>query len=345
MLIQSGDSEVLRDEITLLAHKATLAGVEVTHELYEDMVHVFQMFTFLPAAKASISSVGRWVRQTLPKIEEERTKRTSGIPQDGIDDELQTHESRLVDAEGQMVDQHGLTREEVAAVGDRDQFRAEGFASGGGLHLDFGASDRPSVDVDSLPGDSRSGSPTPTGTPRSAAEDPFNSAAHAQQVHNSLLHRARSSTVSQSGAHGYPTPPALRRALTETAPSLPTSPTRDGQSTDGQQRQVRQRRHTRGAASLHVSPAARHAASPTLGPSSPTMSIRRRLRSPTLTSPSWGTSSISQKPSMRERSDSHSDIFNLMEGYVEGGAANETVVYAPGGEIRSVGVLGEDEED
>lgn len=38
MLIQSGDSEVLRDEITLLAHKATLAGVEVRHELYEDAV-------------------------------------------------------------------------------------------------------------------------------------------------------------------------------------------------------------------------------------------------------------------------------------------------------------------
>lgn len=67
MLIQSGDAEVLRDEITLLAHKATLAGVNVTHELYEDMVHVFQMLTFLPAAKAAINSVGRWVRVTLPR--------------------------------------------------------------------------------------------------------------------------------------------------------------------------------------------------------------------------------------------------------------------------------------
>lgn len=38
LLIQSGDSEVLRDEITLLAHKATLAGVNVHHELYEDCV-------------------------------------------------------------------------------------------------------------------------------------------------------------------------------------------------------------------------------------------------------------------------------------------------------------------
>jgi acetyl esterase/lipase len=38
LLIQAGDAEVLRDEITLLAHKATLAGVPVKHELYEDAV-------------------------------------------------------------------------------------------------------------------------------------------------------------------------------------------------------------------------------------------------------------------------------------------------------------------
>jgi acetyl esterase/lipase len=38
LLIQVGDAEVLRDEVTLLAHKATLAGVEVRHELFEDAV-------------------------------------------------------------------------------------------------------------------------------------------------------------------------------------------------------------------------------------------------------------------------------------------------------------------
>lgn len=38
LLIQAGDAEVLRDEIMLLAHKATLAGVQVRHELYEDAV-------------------------------------------------------------------------------------------------------------------------------------------------------------------------------------------------------------------------------------------------------------------------------------------------------------------
>lgn len=38
LLIQAGDVELLRDEITLLAHKASLAGVKVRHELYEDAV-------------------------------------------------------------------------------------------------------------------------------------------------------------------------------------------------------------------------------------------------------------------------------------------------------------------
>jgi hypothetical protein len=40
MLIQAGESEVLRDEVTLLAHKATLSGVQVMHELYEDAVRL-----------------------------------------------------------------------------------------------------------------------------------------------------------------------------------------------------------------------------------------------------------------------------------------------------------------
>lgn len=38
LLIQTGDAEVLRDEAMLLAHKATLAGVKVRHEIYEDQV-------------------------------------------------------------------------------------------------------------------------------------------------------------------------------------------------------------------------------------------------------------------------------------------------------------------
>jgi acetyl esterase/lipase len=38
LLIQTGDAEVLLDESMLLAHKASLAGVNVRHEIYEDQV-------------------------------------------------------------------------------------------------------------------------------------------------------------------------------------------------------------------------------------------------------------------------------------------------------------------
>lgn len=38
LLIQCGEAEVLRDEIMLVSHKASLAGVHVQHEMYEDAV-------------------------------------------------------------------------------------------------------------------------------------------------------------------------------------------------------------------------------------------------------------------------------------------------------------------
>jgi len=49
LLIQVGDAEVLRDEVTLLAHKATLSGVDVRHELYEDAVRSVPLKNFTPS--------------------------------------------------------------------------------------------------------------------------------------------------------------------------------------------------------------------------------------------------------------------------------------------------------
>ncbi|KAH8920728.1 hypothetical protein BT69DRAFT_1283758 [Atractiella rhizophila] len=61
LLIQAGDAEVLRDEATLIAHKASLAGVPVVHEIYEDAVHVFQAFLFLEASKKALRSMREFV--------------------------------------------------------------------------------------------------------------------------------------------------------------------------------------------------------------------------------------------------------------------------------------------
>ncbi|KAJ9125656.1 hypothetical protein QFC22_000618 [Naganishia vaughanmartiniae] len=74
MLIQAGDSEVLRDEITLLAHKATLAGVRVKHEMYVDQVHVFQSFPFQAAAGVAFRSVAKFaasLREPVPRARPE----------------------------------------------------------------------------------------------------------------------------------------------------------------------------------------------------------------------------------------------------------------------------------
>ncbi|EPQ60247.1 alpha/beta-hydrolase [Gloeophyllum trabeum ATCC 11539] len=65
LLVTAGDAEVLRDEITLLAHKASLAGVEVRHELYEDAIHVFQMFPFFDATRKSFESCREFVRDVM----------------------------------------------------------------------------------------------------------------------------------------------------------------------------------------------------------------------------------------------------------------------------------------
>ncbi|CAD6886669.1 unnamed protein product [Tilletia caries] len=67
LLIQCGDAEVLRDEGTLLAHKASLAGVSVRHELYEDCVHVFQAFLFLDASRKALQSARHFMRTALDR--------------------------------------------------------------------------------------------------------------------------------------------------------------------------------------------------------------------------------------------------------------------------------------
>lgn len=130
----------------------------------------------------------------------------------------------------------------------------------------------------------------------------------------------------------------MRRANTtghRTADNSPVATT----SALGSPRHSFRRRRTTANLQLHmsspVSPTGTiHAAS---NPVSPTPSVRRRFRAPTISHPTT--------PSTRSRSHSHTDIFHLVEGYVEDGAANSTVVYTPGGEIRSVGVLGDSDTD
>ncbi|ORY24120.1 hypothetical protein BCR39DRAFT_547659 [Naematelia encephala] len=351
MLIQSGDSEVLRDEITLLAHKATLAGVNVTHELYEDMVHVFQMFTFLPAAKTAISSMGRWVRITLPKIEDEMgsSAERGRIPDFG--GKMDVGDPIVVGRHGEEVTVPNGDPDAVPEDGDGTKepiWRQTPTPTKGSLQLELGGEggggggdEKPSIDIDSLSAasssSSSSGSPTPTRS-RSPAQPlvPVSSDPFLSSSSSSSLRSPPTPSVPVPVPTPATAPPRLRRALT----ALGTTPSSPPYSYSPPQQSIpRRRRKTQGAASLHVSPdvAADSNPNPNSNPVSPTPSIRRRLRSPTIT--------VQPHPTTRMRSHSHTDIFDLVEGYVGGGAANETVVYAPGGEVRSVGVLGEEGDE
>ncbi|KIK70605.1 hypothetical protein GYMLUDRAFT_32650 [Collybiopsis luxurians FD-317 M1] len=100
MLIQSGDAEVLRDEITLLAHKASLAGVEIRHELYEDAIHIFQLYPFLDAATRSFASMRDFVRRILPQIESEAAKSLDDEAEKVIGDEIESESAMIVGGDG-----------------------------------------------------------------------------------------------------------------------------------------------------------------------------------------------------------------------------------------------------
>ncbi|KAI9462408.1 Alpha/Beta hydrolase protein [Lactarius psammicola] len=101
MLIQAGESEVLRDEITLLAHKATLAGVQVMHELYEDAIHVFQAFPFLEASQHAFSSCRAFVRHEFALAQLQDPRPLDDNTEAGLASEIDNERAHMVRGDGQ----------------------------------------------------------------------------------------------------------------------------------------------------------------------------------------------------------------------------------------------------
>lgn len=97
LLIQAGDAEVLRDEITLLAHKASLAGVSVEHEIFEDCVHVFQAFLFLEASRKALQSIRHFVKYKLPHLNKPKDVNFAEIDADIAADAHQVNETGVAD--------------------------------------------------------------------------------------------------------------------------------------------------------------------------------------------------------------------------------------------------------
>ena len=67
LLMQVGDHEVLLSDTTRAAQKARDAGVEVTEEIWDEMFHVWHMFSpILPEAQQAITRIGEWTRHHTP---------------------------------------------------------------------------------------------------------------------------------------------------------------------------------------------------------------------------------------------------------------------------------------
>ena len=62
-VIQVGTAETLLDDSTRIAERARKAGVDVTLEIWDDMIHVFQAFAaMLPEGQQAIDKIGGYLR-------------------------------------------------------------------------------------------------------------------------------------------------------------------------------------------------------------------------------------------------------------------------------------------
>lgn len=64
LLMQAGDAECLRDETEEFAKRAEAAGIDVTLEIWPEMIHVWQAFApILPEAVEAVNRIGDFVRK------------------------------------------------------------------------------------------------------------------------------------------------------------------------------------------------------------------------------------------------------------------------------------------
>ncbi|MDH2385344.1 alpha/beta hydrolase [Bradyrhizobium sp. CER78] len=65
LLVQVGDRETVRDDSTELAARAKAVGVDAELQVWDGMIHVFQMFPEVPQARAAIASLAAFLRNHL----------------------------------------------------------------------------------------------------------------------------------------------------------------------------------------------------------------------------------------------------------------------------------------
>lgn len=68
LLVQVGSAEVLLDDSRRLAERASAAGVEVTLEVWDEMIHVWHfMAGILPEGQQAIDRIGQFVGERVPE--------------------------------------------------------------------------------------------------------------------------------------------------------------------------------------------------------------------------------------------------------------------------------------
>ncbi|KAI0053383.1 hypothetical protein FA95DRAFT_1481726 [Auriscalpium vulgare] len=100
LLIQGGDSEVLRDEIMLLAHKAKTAGVVVVHEMYTDAIHVFQALAFLDSTHQALTSCHDFVWNKIRHVQGHGPRPLGSAAEDELEHEMDNEKTRIVAGDG-----------------------------------------------------------------------------------------------------------------------------------------------------------------------------------------------------------------------------------------------------
>jgi acetyl esterase/lipase len=66
ILIQVGTAEILMDDSIRFAEKAKKEGVDVTLEVWDDMIHVFQAFAdWAPEGQDAINKIGNYIQSKL----------------------------------------------------------------------------------------------------------------------------------------------------------------------------------------------------------------------------------------------------------------------------------------
>jgi acetyl esterase/lipase len=68
LLIQVGDHEAIRDDAIAFAKRAKAAGVDVTLEVWPNMVHLWHNFSYLPDAQRALERIGQFVEDSTSAV-------------------------------------------------------------------------------------------------------------------------------------------------------------------------------------------------------------------------------------------------------------------------------------